>query len=372
MRAFDFTHNRRGLGVVLRASLNAPLEQGAVRSAYRLDAALRTIEALSQKGARTVVIGHIGRSPTESLAPVYAFLKQKTSVPLMFSDEVVGKKVCRQVEALQPGEVLLVENVRRIPGETTNDPLFAEQLASYGSVYMNDAFADSHRAHASIVGVPRHIPGFAGPEFMRELHGITPARTPVSPSIAIVGGAKFVTKEPLIRMLLDTYDAVFVGGALAHDFFVARGLSVGRSLVSHDARVGDLAQHKKLILPTDVIVEGSDGIDTKKIEDVSPTDTIVDCGPESIRALVPTLERARTILWNGPLGNFERGFQSGTESLALHIARVNATRIVGGGDTVASIHALNVAHNFTHLSGAGGAMLEFISRGTLAGIDALD
>lgn len=371
MRVFDISENVRGVGVVLRASLNVPIQNGTVTNTFRIDAALSTIEHLSRAGARTVVVAHIGREPHASLKPVFAVLKEKTTVPVSFAEACVGEATSRAVEALQPGEVLLVENLRRNSGETANDEAFAETLAGYGSLYINDAFPASHRTHASIVGIPQHIPGFAGPAFMREHDGITPALTPVSPSIAIIGGAKFITKEPLMRTLLETYDRVFIGGALANDFFLAQGHEVGTSLVSRSAHAAELLSHPNLMLPTDVVVRGVDGVETKSVADVSPTDTIFDVGPESCAALAPLIERAAVVLWNGPLGNFEQGFSEGTERTARMVAQARGQSIVGGGDTVAAIDVLGLNKQFTHVSTAGGAMLDFIARGTLVGIEAL-
>lgn len=372
MRTFDFSQNIRGTGVIVRASLNVPIKNGEVTNAYRIEAALPTIEALSKQGARTVVIAHVGRNPHATLEPVFKELKKRTSVPMQFIKEITGEKVVRQVESLKNGEVLVLENIRRNPGETKNDADFAETLASYGSVYINDAFPVSHRAHASIVGIPKHIPGFAGITFAKEFEGISPALEPKSPNIAIIGGAKFETKEPLIRTLLDQYDHIVIGGALANDFFHAKGYEVGKSLVSRSSRVSDLLTNSKIIVPTDVVVQSIDGKEVKKAEDVTPTDAIWDIGPESLTALEAHIEKARFVLWNGPLGNFEEGFSEGTERLAEMIAHASGESVVGGGDTVASIQKLGLNNKFSHVSTAGGAMLDFIADGTLPGIEALN
>lgn len=371
MRSFDFSQDIRGVGVVLRAPLNVPIEDGVVTNTFRLEQALKTIEQLSQKGARTVVLGHIGREQTASLKPVFSALKEKKHTRLSFVDAVVGGGVCSAIEALAPGETLMLENVRRNPGEVANDPVFGERLASYGSVFINDAFSASHRSHASIIGIPQYIPGFAGPLFLKEYEGITPALSPESPNIAIVGGAKFVTKEPLIRTLLNKYDHIFIGGALAHDFFVAKGLEVGKSLVSRTARVDDLLNNSKIILPVDAVVLNHEGIETKEIDSISPEDMILDIGPKSLARIAPLLEKARFVLWNGPMGNFEKGFSESTEALARKVAAVKGSSVVGGGDTVAAIQKLGLNEKFTHVSTAGGAMLDFIADGTLAGIEVL-
>ena len=371
MRVFDFSQNIRGTGVVLRASLNVPVENGVVTNTFRVEKEIATFEAFAKAGARTVVVAHIGRDPMNSLRPVFEEVKKRTHIPIQFVEGVVGEHVCKKVEALQAGETLFLENVRREAGEKANDAHFAERLASYGSVYVNDAFSASHREHASIVGIPKIIPGFAGPLFKEECEQIGRARTPESPNIAIVGGAKFVTKEPLIRKLLETYDSVFIGGALAHDFFVAKGLEVGKSLASHTTHVSDLLDNSKILLPTDVTVLGNNGIETKGVEEVLPEETIFDVGPKSLAIIAPLIDKANFILWNGPLGNFEKGFSESTEALARKVANAKGPSVVGGGDTVAAIQKLGLNDKFDHVSTAGGAMLQFISDGTLPGIEAL-
>lgn len=371
MRIFDFSKNIRGTGVVLRASLSVPIEDGVVTNAYRLEAEIPTLEKLTKAGARTTVIGHIGRDAANSMHPVYEALQKLTGIPLQFAGAVVGDAVCRKVEALRPGETLVLENVRREVGETANDEHFAERLASYGSVYINDAFSAAHREHASVVGIPKFIPGFAGPLFVNEYEHLEKARRPESPNIAIVGGAKFLTKEPLIRKLIDSYDYVFIGGALAHDFFVAKGLEIGKSLASHTSHVADLLNNSKIILPVDVVVLGNNGVEIKNIDEILPNDIIYDLGPKSLAHIQPHIQKARFILWNGPMGNFEKGFSEGTESLAKSIADAPGTSVVGGGDTIAAIQKLGINDKFDHVSTAGGSMLQFIAEGTLPGIEVL-
>lgn len=371
MREFDFSQSLRGVGVVLRAELNVPLRGGRITDAFRIRAALPTIQKLSKAGARTVVIAHIGRENTDTLRPVFEAIKEMTHVPLSFAETITGASVCRAVEAQAPGEVLLLENIRRHPGETRNSESLAEILAGYGSLYVNDAFPASHRAHASIVGIPRFIPGFAGPAFMNEFNGTLPALNPPSPSLAIVGGAKFATKEPLVRTLLEKYDHVCVGGALAHDFFLAQGFEIGKSIASRAVDVSGFLEKKNLILPTDVVVRNPHGVETKNVDEVLGSDTILDIGPESLEKLKSLIMDARFVLWNGPLGNFEEGFEEGTEELARIIAKSAGESVVGGGDTIAAIEKLKLNDRFTHVSTAGGAMLQFIAEGTLPGIEAL-
>ena len=369
--AFDFSQPLAGTRILLRVSLNVPVENGVITNTYRIREALPSIEALAQRGARVVVCAHIGRRSTDSLAPVWQVLKKELTAPIFFANDVVGVDAEKKAAQLQSGEVLLLENVRRERGEEKNDFVFAKKLAAFGSVYINDAFADSHRRHASIVGVTSFLPHYAGPNVMREMERLGPAQNPPSPSLAVIGGAKFFTKEPLLCVLLQRYDAVFVGGAIANDFIAARGLQVGRSLTSGTTNAKDFLTNSKLFLPVDVEVAGPSGRAFKKVDDITPEDSVLDIGPETLRTLEPLVHKARFILWNGPLGNFEKGFSAGTETLVRFIASSKASSVVGGGDTVAAIERLKLHAHFTHVSSAGGAMLQFISDGTLVGLEAL-
>lgn len=367
----DLKKSYAGVRLLLRSSLNVPVSRGVVTNAFRMKESLQTIETLASRGARVVVCAHIGQEPTNSLRPVYEALKAITNVPLFFVDDVTGARAREAVSKLKDGEVLLLENVRREAGEVANDFVFAEALARLGDLYVNDAFSDSHRAHASIVGVPTLLPHFAGPNFIKELKGIAPARTPQSPSLAIVGGAKFLTKEPLIARLLETYDHVFIGGALANDFFKAKGFEVGKSLVSGTTHVSAYLDSKKLILPTSVVVQSPNGREEKLPNELTPLDSVLDIGSQSIGALAPYIREAKSILWNGPLGNFENGFKEGTEAVVRQVAESSAHSVLGGGDTIAAIENLKLNDRFSHVSSAGGAMLDFITHGTIPGIEAL-
>ncbi len=361
----------RGVPVLLRSSLNVPTEGGVVTNTYRLQESVKTIELLAKAGARVVVMGHLGRSPTESLQPVFAALSSMTALPLSFASDVGGPDSVEKAAALKDGEVLLIENVRREAREEANDPELARRLAALAEVYVNDAFPDSHRAHASIVGVPALLPHYAGPNFIKEHEGIAPAFTPTSPSLAIIGGAKFETKEPVLKFLLEKYDRVFVGGALANDFLAARGHEVGVSLVSREYDLSRYLTHPKLMLPTDVVVDGPRGVTRRAASAVEKDERVLDVGPESLAALAPLVAAAKCIVWNGPMGNFENGFKEGTLSVARMIADSAAHSVIGGGDTLAAIEESALHGNFSHVSTAGGAMLQFIADGTLPGIEAL-
>lgn len=360
----------RGLTVLLRTSLNVPVANGEVVNPFRLARALETITYLRFHGAKVVLISHIGDGPEASLTPVYNHLKK--TIPLTFVEDIVGEHARKAVAGMKNGDLVMLENLRRDSGEKDNDEDFARKLASLADIYVNDDFAVAHRKHASVVGVPKFLPSYAGLQFMAEVKGLTPALEPKSPSLAIIGGAKFVTKEPLIRQLLEKYDHVFIGGALANDFLKAKGYEVGRSLVSDIGDAKDMLKNSKVILPVDVTVLGVDGRDVKVPNEVLSTEIIYDVGPMTIAHLGPLVSKAKTILWNGPLGNFEHGFREMTEALARMVANSAGDSVVGGGDTIAAIQRLKIENEFSFTSTAGGAMLDFLAHGSLPGIEALE
>lgn len=362
----------KGKRVLVRSDLNLPLnERGEVADAFRLQQGWRTIQYLSERGARVIIMSHIGRDPEESIAPVARAATRFGRV--VFVPDLTGPLAPDAVAHMQDGEVLLLENLRRDPRETENDPSFARELASLADLYVDDAFAAMHRAHTSIVGVPAILPAYAGLLVRDEIQAMEAARSPRHPSIALLGGAKFETKAPLIELLLKTYDHLFITGALANDVFKARGLSVGRSLISKELPSEAVLSHPRLLVPIDVTVETPDGqARVKKPEAVAPDEKIVDIGPDSVQMLAPYITDAKFVLWNGPTGLYERGYTHYTEHIAMLIAESSAQKVIGGGDTIASIEQGNApADKLGFLSTGGGAMLEYILKGSLPGIDAL-
>ncbi|MBV9349580.1 MAG: phosphoglycerate kinase [Patescibacteria group bacterium] len=370
MRSLSEIPNVSSVTALVRASLDVPIEGGRVIDGFRLDETLPTIAYLSARGAKVVLMGHVGRDPTNSMQPIYEYLKKK--VPLLFTDDIVGPRAREAVQRLKNGEVLLLENLRRDAREVANDAGFAQQLASLGNVYVDDAFTNAHRAHASIVGVPKLIPSFAGIRFMEEVQGLTPALSPESPSLAVLGGAKLETKLPILHALLQKYDFVFVGGALVNDFYAAKGYEVGKSLVSGTDTTEGLLSNSKILLPEIITVSAPGGREDKPASEVLPGETISDIPPIALEKLKPLVAKARMVLWNGPMGHFEGNFTEGTDALAELIANASAKTIVGGGDTLASIQSLGLMKKFTFVSTAGGAMLDFLANGTLPGIEALE
>ncbi len=276
------------------------------------------------------------------------------------------------MNALKEGEVLLLGNLRSQREEEENDDTFARSLASYADYYVNDAFAVSHRAHASIVGIPKYISGVAGITFIEEYKNLSKALNPEHPALFILGGAKFETKAPLIARYAETYDTVALGGALANDFLKGRGYEVGESLVSsEDTSENPLIFKENILIPIDVVTTSIRGDQEGSSHEVEVDEKILDIGMASIENMRPHIEKANTILWNGPLGYCEGGYNKATKACAELIAKSNAFSIVGGGDTVAAIESLGLGDQFGFLSTAGGAMLEFLEKGTLVGLDVL-
>jgi len=357
--------------VFLRASLNVPVENGVVQNTYRLQHTVPTIAYLTDRGARVLVAGHIGRDPKESLYPVYEALRY--FLPVSWGGDHTTDECRDKIDTMAAGSALMLENLRRFPGEKTNDPTFAKQLGALADSYVNDAFANMHRTHASMIGVPEHLPAYAGLRVQAEVAALAAAQTPQAPSLFILGGAKFETKLSLIERYIGVYDEVFVGGALAHDVMRARGYEVGQSLVSDIALTEvPVIADERLVLPLDVVVQKADGtVDTVALDAVEKDDIIYDCGPQTIQYLTKRAQEAGTVLWNGPLGNYETGFTDGTEGVAIAVADSPAATYVGGGDTVAAIQTVERDKDFTFISTGGGAMLAYLEHGSLPGLTPL-
>ena len=374
MRCIDSVPDEQisGKRVLLRAGLDLPLnDKGEVSDMFRVHQASETILFLKKRGAKVIILSHIGRDPEESNEAVYRALRK--AVPVFFVPDLLGALAKSAVEAMKAGDVLLLENLRRDPREVAGDAHFAQELASFGDLYVDDAFPAVHRAHASLVGIPKLLPSYAGLLVRKEVDAIDAARSPQRPSLAILGGAKFETKAPLIKLLLEKYDHVFITGALANDVFKAHGLAVGRSLLSKELPSLDILSNPRFLSPVDVTVENGGGqATTKKPDAVEADEKIVDIGPETVAMLAPIIREAKFILWNGPTGIYEQGYNAYTKQIAELAAKGEAKIVVGGGDTIAAIeHAGVTMGPNTFLSTGGGAMLEYLLKGTLPGIEAL-
>lgn len=362
----------RGKRVLVRAGLDVPVtEAGEVTDLFRVRRAVPTLQFLVDKGARVVIISHVGRDPHESNAPVAESLRKHIAVS--FVPDLLGVVARQAVAGLRDGEILMLENLRQDERETANDAAFAKELAMFGDIYVNDAFSAAHRAHASIVGIPAHLPSYAGLLLSEEVAQLDRARAPEGPSFAILGGAKFETKSHLIRSLLEHYDQLFITGALANDVFKARGLPVGTSLVSAELPGPDVLEHPRFLAPIDVTVELPNGQARVKLpQEVAADEKIVDIGPDSVAQLAPHIAAAKFILWNGPTGLYEHGYVHWTHAIAELIAKSDAQKVIGGGDTIATLQDSGVDGDaLGFLSTGGGAMLEYLLEGTLPGIQAL-
>lgn len=363
----------RGKRVFLRTLLNLPVNpDGTISNLFRVKRALPTLEYLVHNGAKVVMAGYFGRKG-ESMRPVAeAFQKAAPHIKMYFFGTPF-EQAPAEAACLKEGEVLILENTRRDPGEETNDPVFAKLLASTADIFVNDGFIDAHRNYVSTAGIAKFLPSYAGFVIRDEMRNIEPARSPEHPCLAILGGAKFETKAPLIKLLLEKYDHVFITGALANDVFRAHGLSVGRSLLSKELPSLEILSHPRFLAPVDVTAEKENGQAlTKKPNAVEADEKIVDIGPNTVAMLAPIIAGAKFILWNGPTGIYEQGYNSYTKQIAELAAKSEAKIVVGGGDTVAAIEHAGVKMGAgTFLSTGGGAMMEYLLKGTLPGIEAL-
>lgn len=370
MKKITEASNLRGKYVLVRSSLNIPLEDGVVRNAFRLKRALPTLRFLREEGAKVIILSHIGRKPEETLKPVFDELEKY--LPLQWGGSITGTEFAERRNLMQDGDILMAENLRQFEGEENNDNDFVLQLAHLGEVYVNDAFAEAHREHASTFGLAKKLPTYAGLTLLEEVNELTKVMQPESPSLFLLGGAKFETKMPLVEKYLKLYDKVFIAGALANDVLKAKGYEVGESLVSEiSLKDAEFLNSNKLLLPIDLMVEGPEGKRTVAIDKVLPTEKILDCGPMTVAMLATYIEKAKTILWNGPFGAYEMGYTQSTEVTARFAAASDAFTIIGGGDTVAAIEKLGLNEMFGFVSIGGGSMLAFLEHGTTPVIDLL-
>lgn len=369
--------------IVLRAMLNVPIKDGKVGDKMRLKAAIPTINYLISQGAKIVMISHHSHEG-QSLEPVAGALSELVGRPVAFASDCIGEVALAAVKALPSGGLLMLENLRFHPEEEANDEEFARTLASYGDIYVNDDFTTCHRSHASLVGIPKFIPAVAGLEVEEEVNTITSSiDNPKRPLVAIAGGAKISTKVPIISFLLDKVDVLFVGGAMANTFLLAKGLEVGNSLVELDQvetakQIIKSAEEKgkTILLPIDVVVttDVKEALNVRVLlaGDVGIDDIIADLGPMSVLQLNEVLKPEGSVIWNGPIGIAEqKEFANGTEMVAEEIISSGAFSIVGGGDTADYVDGAGLADKFGFVSTGGGASLELMSGNTLPGIAAL-
>lgn len=380
----------RGKRVLVRVDFNVPLEDGRITDDSRIRATLPTIRALQQQDAKVILATHLGRPDGKvqeklRLCPVARHLSDLLGAPVATVMDCVGPEVERAVAALQPGGVLLLENVRFHAEEEANNPAFAQQLAALADVYVNDAFGTAHRAHASTEGVAHYLPAVAGRLMEAEIAVMGRVlENPERPFVAVVGGKKVSDKIGVLDNLLEKVDCLLIGGAMANTFLKARGFEIGKSfyepeVVDVAARLVEQARTagKELLLPQDCVAATE--VSAAAQHAVVPADAIpvdrvvVDIGPETVAQYARSLADAKTVIWNGPMGVFEvDAFAQGTRGLAQALVNVRGTTIVGGGDSVAALEQAGLADRVTHVSTGGGASLEFLEGKELPGVAALD
>jgi phosphoglycerate kinase len=381
-----------GKRILVRVDINVPLSpEGTPTDITRITRVIPTLKELLARGGKVIVLAHLGRPEGKpmkkySLKPLVPVLAEALEKPVGFIEDLEGPLALDQVEKMEPGEILLGENVRFYPGEEINDPSFVSQLARLGDAYVNDAFSASHRAHASIYGIARQLPAFAGRLMEEEMTALRSGLTnPRHPLMAIVGGSKVSTKLVLLANLISKVDQLVVGGGMANTFLLAQGVPVGSSLCEPDmVPAAQAIFHKAeqagvdLILPCDGRVRREDGSwrDWENFQDILPGEAIMDMGPRSQAQVINRLTQCQTVIWNGPVGLFEVApFHEGTMALAKAIAQRTEegglVSVAGGGDTVAALHKAGCLESFTYVSTAGGAFLEWLEGRDLPGVSAL-
>ena len=383
-----------GKVVLTRVDINVPVEAGRVTDATRIERIVPTVRDILAKGGKPVLLAHFDRPkgkvvPEMSLRQLVPALSENLGVEVAFAEDCVGDAAAAAIKALPAGGVLLLENTRFHKEEEKNDPAFAAEMAKLGDVYCNDAFSAAHRAHASTEGVARLLPSCAGRLMQEELSALEKAlASPERPVVAVVGGAKVSTKLDLLGNLLEKVDMIVIGGGMANTFLAAQGVDVGKSLCEHD--LADTAREIlanaktkgcEIILPVDVVVARefkANAANETVAADACPADAmILDAGAASVERVVDAFSRAKTLVWNGPLGAFEIApFNAATDAAALAAARLTREgkllSVAGGGDTVAALHASGAAADFSYVSPAGGAVLEWLEGKTRPGVAALE
>ncbi len=382
LRDFDL----KGKKVFIRVDFNVPLENGKITDNTRIVESLPTINYVIQSMGKVILCSHLGRpkgkrKPEYSLKPVYEYLKNILKVPVKFLEDVTGEEADKVLSELKEGEVLLLENVRFYEGETKNDPEFAKILAKFADIFINDAFSVSHRAHASVVGIAELVKEKGiGLQMEKELKYLSKiVGKPERPFYALIGGSKVSTKIGVLKNLLNKIDKLIIGGAMANTFLAAKGYSVGASFVEEEyievaKKIIKEAreQEVKIYLPVDVVVERDGEVKEIGLKEVEKEDKIFDIGKETIKLFCESLEGAKTLVWNGPLGYFEKEpFHKGTVAVARKIASLSSVTIAGGGDTIAAIKLAGVETAFSYVSTAGGAFLEYLEGKELPGLAVL-
>jgi len=393
-KTLDDLGDLTGKAALVRVDLNLPMQDGDVTDDTRIRAAAPTILELSEKGAKVLLLAHFGRpkgerSSTMSLSLVVGAVERVLGKEVMFVPEVAGEVAKQAVGILRPGDIAILENIRFWKGEEKNDPHFARSIAEIGDIYVNDAFSAAHRAHATTEGLAHLLPAYAGRSMQAELEALDKALgNPEKPVAAVVGGAKVSSKLDVLKHLVGQVDHLIIGGGMANTFLAAKGVDVGKSLCEHDlagtaneilaaAEASGCTVH----LPYEVVVAtefaaNPPSLRTCNVHEVAAEEMILDAGPAAVEALADVLKTCRTLVWNGPLGAFEmQPFDAATVTLAKTAAALtregSLVSVAGGGDTVAALNHAGVAGDFSYISTAGGAFLEWMEGKELPGVAAL-
>ncbi len=382
----------RGKRVLVRVDFNVPVENGKVADLTRIERVAPTIREIAARGGKVILISHFGRpkgfDPKQSLKPFAPAIAEVLGRPVAFAEDCVGEKARTAVDAMRAGDVLCLENTRFHRGEEKNDPAFVAELAALGDIFVNDAFSVAHRAHASVAGLGRKLPTYAGHTMQDELDALGKVlETPIRPLAAIVGGAKVSTKLDLLGSLLAKVDILLIGGGMANTFLAALGHPVGKSLCEHEllptareimAKARD--RKREIVLPADVVAAKAFAANAPSrvvaVDGVADDEMILDIGPRSVEHVCSVLARVKTLVWNGPFGAFElEPFDNGTVEVAEAAAELTAAgkliSVAGGGDTVAALNRAGVTERLTYVSTAGGAFLEWLEGKALPGVEVL-
>lgn len=359
----------KGKNFVVRADFNVPLNGNKILDPHRIEAAYKTIDFLTKKGATVILISHLGKGGA-SLKPISLFLKKRYKITFVEKSILELSKV-----DFVKGGVFLLENIRNYEQEEKNDPSFAKQLASLGDYFVNDAFSVSHRKHASIVGITKYLPNFLGFQVQEEIKNLQMASVnPKKPFLFILGGAKFETKIPLLKKFIELADNVVIAGALLNNFYKAAGFEIGKSVHEdgYEKQIKGFMKSPKMLIPVDVIVLRGDKKLNVTAEEIEKNDIVVDIGKQSVALIEMKIKKAKTVVWNGPTGWYEKGFTQATKTLAKALEASKAHSVIGGGDTGAVIERVVKDSKKIFISTGGGATLDYLANGSLVGIDAVE
>lgn len=373
MKTLRDLKNIKGKRILVRVDYNVPMKEKKILDTRRIDASFATIDALQKKGAQVILLAHRG-DENASLRPVATYLSKKYKTVFITESLFHTEKIIGLFETVSLDTVILCENIRQYEGEEKNDPLFIKALSQLADGYVNDAFSVSHRKHASVVGITKKLPSYAGVQLEREVQELSKLfENKKHPFLFILGGAKFSTKIPLLKRFIQTADQVVVAGAILNSFYKAAGFEVGASVVEdgYEKEIKAILRSPKLLLPVDVVALSGKKQRTVSVDALQKNDTIVDIGPQSIALIGAKIEKAKIIVWNGPTGWYEKGFSKGTIGLAKAMKESKAYCVIGGGDTGAVVEHAAGEHKKIFISTGGGATLEYLAKGTLPGIACL-